>query len=34
MTDAVWLKALAERYLDEAAACDQMARAADLNLVE
>jgi hypothetical protein len=28
--DAAWFKALAERYLDEAAVCDQMARATDL----
>jgi hypothetical protein len=27
--DAVWFKALAERYLGEAAACGQMARAGD-----
>jgi hypothetical protein len=32
--DAVWFKALAERYLDEAAACDQMARTTDLSKVE
>jgi hypothetical protein len=32
--DAVWFKALAERYLDEAAAYDQMARATDLSKVE
>jgi hypothetical protein len=27
--DAAWFIALAERYRDEAAACDQMARATD-----
>jgi len=32
--DAVWFKALAERYLGEAAACDQMARATDLSKEE
>jgi hypothetical protein len=32
--DAAWFKALAERYLDEAAACDQMARATDLSKEE
>jgi hypothetical protein len=29
--DAAWFKALAERYRDEAAVCDQMARATDLS---
>ena len=32
--DATWFKALAERYLDEAAVCDQMARATDLSKEE
>jgi hypothetical protein len=32
--DAVWFKALAERYFDEAAACAQMARADDPHTAE